>query len=123
MIESELFGHRRGAFTGAVEDRSGWLETCGPHGAVFLDEIGELDAAIQVKLLRVLQSRTFQRIGETKPRRFEGKVIAATNRDLDEEIGAGRFRSDLYYRLCADVVEHAVAARAARRCARPICVT
>jgi hypothetical protein len=104
LIESELFGHRRGAFTGAIADRSGWLETCGIHGSVFLDEIGELDLAIQVKLLRVLQTRTFQRIGEIKPRRFEGKVIAATNRDLDEEIDAARFRSDLYYRICADLI-------------------
>ena len=104
LIESELFGHRHGAFTGATDDRKGWLETCGRHGSVFLDEIGELEPAIQVKLLRVLQTRVFQRIGETEPRRFEGKVIAATNRDLDDEIAEGRFRSDLYYRLCADLV-------------------
>jgi DNA-binding NtrC family response regulator len=104
LIESELFGHQRGAFTGAAQDRAGWLETCGRHGAVFLDEIGELDAAIQVKLLRVMQSRLFQRIGETTPRRFEGKVIAATNRDLAQEITAGRFREDLYYRICADLI-------------------
>jgi len=71
---------------------------------VLLDEIGELDAAIQVKLLRVLQSRELQRIGETTERRFEGKLIAATNRDLDTEIAAGRFREDLYYRLCADLI-------------------
>jgi MoxR-like ATPase len=104
LIESEIFGHRRGAFTGAVEDRPGWLETCRPLGAVFLDEIGELDAAIQVKLLRVLQSRTFQRIGESKERIFAGKIIAATNRDLAREMQAGRFRADFYYRLCADVI-------------------
>ena len=104
LIESELFGHRRGAFTGAVQDQSGWLETCGAHGTVFIDEIGELDAAIQVKLLRVLQTREFQRVGEMAPRRFAGKVIAATNRDLKQEIAAGRFRADLYYRLCADVI-------------------
>jgi transcriptional regulator with AAA-type ATPase domain len=104
LIESELFGHKRGAFTGAVEDRAGWLEACGPLGAVFLDEIGELDAAIQVKLLRVLQTRTFSRIGESKERPFAGKIIAATNRDLAEEMSGGRFRADLYYRLCADVV-------------------
>jgi hypothetical protein len=105
LIESELFGHRRGAFTGAVEDREGWLETCGPHGTVFLDEIGDLDPGIQVKLLRVLQARVFQRIGETQERRFEGKIIAATNRDLDTEMDAGRFRPDFYYRLCADRIE------------------
>jgi hypothetical protein len=104
LIESEIFGHRRGAFTGAVEDRPGWLETCRPLGAVFVDEIGELDAAIQVKLLRVLQSRTFQRIGETRERVFSGKIIAASNRDLAREMQAGRFRADFYYRLCADVI-------------------
>ena len=80
LVESELFGHRRGAFTGAVDDHAGWLEGCGRHGTIFLDEIGDLDPAIQVKLLRVLQSRTFQRIGETEERRFEGKIVAATKR-------------------------------------------
>lgn len=105
LIESELFGHRRGAFTGATEDRQGWLEGCGPLGTIFLDEIGELDPAIQVKLLRVLQSRTFQRIGETEERPFQGKIIAATNRDLEVEMQSGRFREDLYYRLCANVIE------------------
>ncbi|MGH7286664.1 MAG: sigma 54-interacting transcriptional regulator, partial [Myxococcota bacterium] len=104
LVESELFGHRRGAFTGAVESREGWLEGCGPTGSVFLDEIGELEPAIQVKLLRVLQTRTFQRIGETAERRFEGKIIAATHRDLTAQMRDGRFRPDLYYRLCADVV-------------------
>ena len=105
LIESELFGHKRGAFTGAVADRRGWLEICGPHGTVFLDEIGELDPGIQVKLLRVLQSRRFQRIGETEERVFEGKLVAATNRDLAAEIADGRFRADFYYRLCADLIE------------------
>jgi hypothetical protein len=105
LIESELFGHRRGAYTGALEDRAGWLEECRPLGSVFLDEIGELAPEIQVKLLRVLQSRTFQRIGETDERRFEGKILAATNRDLPAEIEAGRFRADLFYRLRADAIE------------------
>ena len=105
LVESELFGHRRGAFTGAVQDRAGWLEACPAHGTVFLDEIGELEPALQVKLLRVLQERTFHRIGDTRERRFSGKLIAATNRDLAAEIQAGRFREDLYYRLCADVIE------------------
>jgi DNA-binding NtrC family response regulator len=104
LIESELFGHRRGSFTGAVEDHVGWLEVCRPLGAVFLDEIGELDGHIQVKLLRVLQTRTFQRLGESESRRFEGKIIAATNRDPAAEMRAGRFRADLYYRLCADII-------------------
>jgi hypothetical protein len=105
LIESELFGHKRGAFTGASADRRGWLEVCPRHGTVFLDEVAEIDAPIQVKLLRVLQARTFQRVGETRARRFEGKIVAATHRDLATEIQAGRFRPDLYYRLCSDVIE------------------
>jgi hypothetical protein len=104
LIESELFGHAKGAFTGAVEPKEGWLEKCDEHETVFLDEIGELDPAIQVKLLRVLQERTFHRMGETKERHFRGKVIVATNRDLAEEMHAGRFRKDFYYRLCGDMI-------------------
>lgn len=104
LIESELFGHRRGAFTGAVADRVGWLQACPALGTVFLDEIGELDPHIQVKLLRVLQTRTFQRLGDTETRKFHGKVIAATNRDLAAEIRAGRFRTDFYYRICSDLI-------------------
>jgi DNA-binding NtrC family response regulator len=104
LVESELFGHRRGAFTGALTDRKGWFEVCPPLGTVFLDEIGEVEPAIQVKLLRVLQTRTFQRLGDTTARRFEGKIIAATNRDLAAAIAAGHFREDFYYRLCADVI-------------------
>lgn len=105
LIESELFGHCKGAFTGAVSERAGWLERCRPHGAVFLDEIGELDPSLQVKLLRVVQQRTYSRLGETKERQFSGKLIGATNRVMTEEIQAGRFREDLYYRLCADRIE------------------
>jgi transcriptional regulator with AAA-type ATPase domain len=104
LIESELFGHRRGAFTGALEDRAGWLEVCPPLGTVFLDEVGDVEAGIQVKLLRVLQTRVFQRLGDTGDRRFQGKIIAATNRDLAAEIQAGRFRQDFYYRLCSDLI-------------------
>jgi transcriptional regulator with AAA-type ATPase domain len=104
LIESELFGHRRGSFTGALEDRPGWLESCPPHGTVFLDEIGDLDGPIQVKLLRTLQTREFHRIGETRPRAFEGKLIAATHRDLAREMRDGRFRPDFYYRLCSDLI-------------------
>ena len=105
LIESELFGHKRGSFTGAVTDRAGWLEACPSHGTVFLDEIGELDPAIQVKLLRVLQARSFSRLGETDTRQFPGKIVAATNRNLADEMQTGRFRQDLYYRLCSDNIQ------------------
>ena len=104
LVESELFGHRRGSFTGAVGDRKGWLETCPPLGSVFLDELGDLDPAIQVKLLRVIETRTFHPVGDTGSKHFEGKLIAATNRDLAAGIRAGRFREDLYYRLCSDQI-------------------
>ncbi len=102
LIESELFGHRKGAFTGALQDREGYFEECGNFGTVFLDEIGETEVSIQVKLLRVLQTRQFQRLGDTALRPFVGKVMAATNRDLPDEIAAGNFREDFYFRLCAD---------------------
>jgi hypothetical protein len=104
LIESELFGHSQGAFTGAHKPRAGYLDetVCRSCDTVFLDEVGELDGPMQVKLLRVLQSREFQRVGEAKTRRFVGKIVAATNRDLDQEIAAGRFREDFYYRLCSD---------------------
>lgn len=105
LVEAELFGHAKGAFTDASTARAGWLEACGERGAVLLDEIGELDPTTQVKLLRVLQNRQYQRLGETKVRDFRGKVIAATNRDLRREIETGGFREDLYYRLCSDVIE------------------
>ncbi len=104
LIESELFGHKKGSFTSAVQDRAGWLEVAGPQGVVFLDEIGELDASLQVKILRVLQTRVFQRIGEAENRRFEGKIISATNRPLQAAIDSGAFRADLYYRLCSDLI-------------------
>jgi DNA-binding NtrC family response regulator len=105
LVESELFGHRRGAFTGAVADRTGWLEQCAPTGSVFLDEIGELDAEIQVKLLRVLETRGFRALGDTSDQLFRGRLLAATNRDLATEVAEGRFREDFYYRLCSDVIE------------------
>src|SRR5271157_1301566 len=104
LVESELFGHRRGAFTGAVADRTGWLESCPELGSVFLDELGDLDPAIQVKLLRVIETRTFHPVGDTAGLRFHGKLITATNRDLAALIRDGRFREDLYYRLCSDQV-------------------
>lgn len=105
LIESELFGHRRGAFTGAIGDRKGWLETCPPLGSVFLDELGEMDLSLQVKLLRVIETRKFSAVGDTAARQFHGKLIAATNRILPTEIREKRFREDLYYRLCADLIE------------------
>lgn len=105
LIESELFGHVEGAFSGAIKDREGWFEICRPNHSVFLDEIGELDPTLQVKLLRVLQTREFNRVGESDPPKdFPGKIIAATHRNLAEEIQAGRFRADVYYRLCADQI-------------------
>lgn len=104
LIESELFGHRRGAFTGALQDRQGYLSACSAFGTVFLDEIGETEPAIQVKLLRLLQTRTFTPIGDTEPQEFAGKIMAATNRDLEAEIRAGRFREDFFFRLTADRV-------------------
>ena len=104
LLESELFGHQRGAFTGATADHAGFFELAGNLGSVFLDEIGEVNEAIQVKLLRILQSRTFQRLGSSKTFRFDGKFIAATNRDLVAEMDRGKFREDFYYRLCADQI-------------------
>ncbi len=104
LIESELFGYVQGSFTDARKDRPGWLESGSTLGAIFLDEIGELDLSIQVKLLRVLQSREFHPVGSKETRPFKAKLIAATNRDLATEMRAGRFRQDFYYRLCADAI-------------------
>jgi DNA-binding NtrC family response regulator len=104
LIESELFGTVRGAFVDAI-DRMGRLEECAEPGAVFLDEIGELTTDVQVKLLRVLQTRRFQRVGENEDKVFRGKFIAATNRDLAAAMGSRSFREDFYYRLCADKIE------------------
>jgi two-component system response regulator HydG len=98
LIESELFGHARGAFTGAAENRRGLFEEAG-RGTLFLDEIGELPLPVQVKLNRALQNREIRRVGESTPRRFEARIIAATQRDLKAEVAAGKFRDDLFYRL------------------------
>jgi len=98
LLESELFGHVRGAFTGAYADKIGKFEAAS-GGTIFLDEIGDISVAMQVKLLRVLQEREFERVGETKTRRCDARVICATNRDLSAMIDENKFRLDLYYRL------------------------
>jgi MoxR-like ATPase len=105
LIESELFGHRKGAFTGAIDHHEGVFERCDTHGALFLDEIGEVSIPVQIKLLQVLQERTFTPVGGRDQKRFSGRVIAATNRSLGALRREGRFRDDFFYRLCSDVIE------------------
>jgi transcriptional regulator with PAS, ATPase and Fis domain len=104
LIESELFGHKKGAFTGAVKNYSGIFERCSPFGAILLDEIGEVPGPLQIKLLQVLQERVFTPVGSHEKSRFEGRVIAATNRSIVELRQQGLFRDDFYYRLCSDMI-------------------
>jgi len=103
LIESELFGHVKGAFTGAVASRPGKFQVA-DKGTLFLDEIGELPLNLQVKLLRALQERVVYRVGDSKPEKVDIRIVAATNRKLDAEIAAGRFRQDLYFRLSGSTI-------------------
>jgi DNA-binding NtrC family response regulator len=104
LVESELFGHERGAFSGATSAKIGRVEAAG-RGTLFLDEIGELDLSVQAKLLRLLEEREFTRVGSTRARHLEARIVAATNRDLARAVAEGRFRADLRYRLEVYVVE------------------
>ncbi len=104
LMESELFGHKKGSFTGAIEDFKGVFERCSPYGSIFLDEIGEIAVPVQVKLLRVLQERVFTPVGSRTESRFQGRVIAATNRSFDDVQNRKVFRDDFYYRLCSDII-------------------
>ena len=98
LFESEFFGHVRGSFTGAVKDRAGRFETA-EGGTIFLDEVGEIPLDIQNKLLRILQEKRYERVGDDRTRRADVRIVAATNRDLKKAVAAGRFREDLFYRL------------------------
>ena len=104
LIESELFGHRKGAFTGAVDDYEGVFDRCSPFGAIFLDEIGAVGESIQIKLLQVIQERIFNRVGGHRGRPFRGRVIAATNLPEEQLIDGRAMREDFFYRLCSDLV-------------------
>ncbi len=105
LIESELFGHSKGAFTGAVENHKGLFERCSSHGCLFLDEIGDVSIPIQIKLLKVLQERTFTPVGSHSENKFSGRVIAATNRPLEKLRKENHFRDDFFYRLCSDIID------------------
>lgn len=104
LIASELFGYRKGAFTGAIQNHDGILARTSRHGSVFLDEIGDVDPPTQVKLLKVLEERQFTPLGSHQAQRFQGRVIAATHRDIDQLRRQGLFRDDFYYRLCTHII-------------------
>jgi Sigma-54 interaction domain len=104
VLESELFGHKKGAFTGAIDNHPGLFAKCSQYGSVFIDEIGEIEIPIQVKLLNILQDRYYSPVGSHEHQRFEGRVISATNRSMEQLMATGQFRSDFYYRLCSDVI-------------------
>ncbi len=104
LLESELLGHKKGAFTGAIEHHAGIFSRCTPHGSIFLDEVGDVAIPVQIKLLQILQERTFSPVGGHDRLRFNGRVIAATNRPLRELRQQGAFRDDFYYRLCSDII-------------------
>ncbi len=104
IIESELFGHCKGAFTGAVDHHQGIFSRCSPHGSIFLDEIGDVSIPIQIKLLKVLEERTFAAVGGHEKLQFEGRIITATNKPLIELKQQNIFREDFYYRLCSNVI-------------------
>lgn len=104
LLESELFGHTKGAFTGAVASYDGLFALCGPHGSIFLDEIGDVNPQVQIKLLQIMEERIFSPVGSHKKLKFNGRVIAATNRSIDQLRRKGTFRDDFYYRLCSDSI-------------------
>ena len=104
LIESELFGHQKGAFTGAIESYSGVFALCSKYGSIFLDEIGDATVSVQIKLLKVLEERSFTPVGSHKKMHFSGRIIAATNKDIDELSDNELFRRDFYYRLCSNVI-------------------
>ncbi len=104
LIESELFGHAKGAFTGAVSSHEGLFSLCGPHGSIFLDEIGDLTQPVQIKLLKVLEERTFSPVGSHEQLHFHGRIIAATNKSINRLRREGKFRDDFFYRLCSDCI-------------------
>jgi hypothetical protein len=104
LLESELFGHTKGSFTGAIAAHEGLFALCSSHGTVFLDEIGDVSEQVQIKLLRVLQERVFSPVGSHTNLKFHGRVIAATNKSIDDLRREGQFRDDFYYRMCSDTI-------------------